>query len=93
MNTRNTRLIGFAGLVFLFPPFPFIAHSLGWSMENMERNVAYVERSRQLREGAKGLVERAVEFSRVLLGMKSAAKIQRGGRKGQAMDKAAISRD
>jgi hypothetical protein len=32
----------FAELGFQFPPFPYVAHSRGWSAEDMERNVAAV---------------------------------------------------
>ncbi|NJL17216.1 MAG: Rieske 2Fe-2S domain-containing protein, partial [Nitrospira sp.] len=42
-----------------FPQFPFIAHSRGWSAEDMERNVSEVQNSRELREGAQELVTRA----------------------------------
>lgn len=83
----------FAELGFMFPNFPYIAHSLGWSMENMERNVAYVERSRQLRAGAKALVERSLEFSKVLLGMKAPSHIEHGGRKGQSLGDEITSKD
>ena len=31
----------------IFPPFPFIAHSRGWSAEDMENNVAYVQEERR----------------------------------------------
>jgi multimeric flavodoxin WrbA/nitrite reductase/ring-hydroxylating ferredoxin subunit len=33
------QLAFFAELGFVFPPFPFVAHSLGWTAENMERNI------------------------------------------------------
>ena len=36
----------FAELGFVFPPFPYVAHSLGWTAENMERNVEYVQHKR-----------------------------------------------
>src|SRR6185436_4526967 len=32
-----------------FPQFPFIAHSRGWTAEDMERNVEVVQRSEELR--------------------------------------------
>ena len=40
----------FGELGFLFPQFPFIAHSRGWSAEDMENNVAYVRETEHLRE-------------------------------------------
>ncbi|MGH9878081.1 MAG: Rieske 2Fe-2S domain-containing protein, partial [Nitrososphaerales archaeon] len=40
------QMLGFfAELGFLFPPFPYIAHSRGWSAEDMEDNIAFVEMS------------------------------------------------
>ena len=47
------QLLGFfAEVGCQFPQFPFIAHSRGWSAEDMENNVRYVQRSKALREGA-----------------------------------------
>ncbi len=75
--------LGFFGeLGFVFPPFPFVAHSLGWTAEDMERNVAYVQASEDLREGSRALVERACATSRQLLADPAArASVERGGRK------------
>jgi hypothetical protein len=42
----------FAELGFVFPQFPYIAHSRGWSHEDMERNVDIVRNSHELAEGA-----------------------------------------
>ena len=37
------QMLGFfAELGFIFPQFPYIAHSRGWSHEDMERNVEIV---------------------------------------------------
>ena len=41
----------FSEIGFLLPQFPFIAHSLGWEAEDMERNVSFVETSDALRQG------------------------------------------
>jgi hypothetical protein len=57
----------FAELGFLFPPFPFIAHSRGWSAEDMENNMIDVENSSDLKEGAKDLVRRCVEMAEILV--------------------------
>jgi multimeric flavodoxin WrbA/nitrite reductase/ring-hydroxylating ferredoxin subunit len=66
-----------------FPQFPFIGHSLGWSAENMERNIESIQKSRPLREGAKALVGRALEMSKMLLAQEPSIKsLERGGRKG-----------
>ena len=69
------------------PPFPFIAHSRGWSAEDMERNVQYVMKSGELRTGAADLVARAVELSKTLLAAApSEARMGRGGRKAHQLD-------
>jgi multimeric flavodoxin WrbA/nitrite reductase/ring-hydroxylating ferredoxin subunit len=75
----------FSEIGFLLPQFPFIAHSLGWEAEDMERNVSFVENSDHLRAGARELVVRATEMSRCLLEREIAhASIERGGRKASA---------
>lgn len=53
-------------LGLLFPPFPFIAHSRGWDAEDMQNNVRQVKASDALREASRELVERAVDFWKVL---------------------------
>ena len=53
-------------LGFVFPPFPFIAHSRGWDAEDMQNNVRQVRTSDLLREAARELVERAVDFWKVI---------------------------
>jgi hypothetical protein len=54
----------FAEVGCQFPQFPFIAHSRGWSAEDMENNVRYVKMSKELRAGARSLADRSVEISR-----------------------------
>ncbi len=72
----------FGELGFMFPQFPFIAHSRGWSAEDMENNVRDVQRSRELREGAEQLMERSLCLARDLLAAKPTPDtIARGGRK------------
>ena len=69
------------------PPFPFIAHSRGWSAEDMERNVQYVQKSGELRAGAADLVTRAVDLSKTLLAAAPVeARMGRGGRKAHQLD-------
>jgi multimeric flavodoxin WrbA/nitrite reductase/ring-hydroxylating ferredoxin subunit len=77
------QMLGFfAEIGFIFPSFPYIAHSLGWTAENMERNVAYVKGSPDLHEGARDLARRSIEMSKVVLGNQmSEEKVERGGRK------------
>ena len=55
-----------AELGFVFPPFPFIAHSRGWDAEDMENNVRDVKTSDALREGSRELLDRALDFWTIL---------------------------
>jgi len=77
------QLLTFFGeLGFLFPQFPFIAHSRGWSAEDMENNIAEVRTSRELTEGAEQLMNRALLLARDLIANQPAPEsIARGGRK------------
>jgi multimeric flavodoxin WrbA len=76
----------FGEIGFVFPPFPFIAHTLGWNAEDMERNVEFVRESEELREGARKLVERALQVARTVIDQDlCAATIERGGRKAHAL--------
>ena len=72
----------FAEIGFHFPQFPYIAHSRGWSAEDMENNMKYVMMSPDLREGAKDLAARAVDAALLLLDHHEAPHVtSRGGRK------------
>jgi nitrite reductase/ring-hydroxylating ferredoxin subunit/multimeric flavodoxin WrbA len=72
----------FSEIGYLVPQFPFIAHSLGWEFEEMERNVEFVEKSEPLRAGARELVNRSTEMAKCLLEREmTRATIERGGRK------------
>ncbi|MES2856731.1 MAG: Rieske 2Fe-2S domain-containing protein [Bdellovibrionota bacterium] len=71
----------FSELGFHLPPFPFIAHSLGWTAENMERNVRHVEKSEALREASRELVDRCAGLSHILIQAPDQNLIQRAGRK------------
>ncbi len=72
----------FSEIGYLLPQFPFIAHSLGWEFEEMERNMDFVQSSESLRAGARELVARASEMSKCLLEREMThASIERGGRK------------
>lgn len=69
------------------PPFPYIAHSRGWSAEDMERNVQHVQHSEELRRGARELIHREVEFARLMLEHCGVVeKTERGGRKAHRLD-------
>jgi nitrite reductase/ring-hydroxylating ferredoxin subunit/multimeric flavodoxin WrbA len=72
----------FAEIGFVFPPFPYVAHSRGWSAEDMENNVRSVAESAELRAGACALLERAVELAKRLQQSRTnLRKVPRGGRK------------
>jgi multimeric flavodoxin WrbA/nitrite reductase/ring-hydroxylating ferredoxin subunit len=77
------QMLGFfAELGFIFPQFPYIAHSRGWSHEDMENNVAIVRASQELAEGAQMLTKRCLDLAGALIAQDAApARIERGGRK------------
>lgn len=77
------QLLGFfAELGFVFPPFPYVAHSRGWTAEDMEQNVVQVRDSEELRDGTRALVDRAVDLAQRLRASSAMkAKLPRGGRK------------
>jgi nitrite reductase/ring-hydroxylating ferredoxin subunit/multimeric flavodoxin WrbA len=81
-------MMGFFGeLGCQFPQFPFVAHSRGWSAEDMEHNVDYVKHSRDLREGAEMLAARAVHTAEGLLAHEAAPhEVARGGRKAHRLE-------
>jgi len=76
-----------------FPQFPFIAHSRGWSAEDMERNQEIVRASQSLHDGAAALARRSVEMARVMIASSLGAEaLVRGGRKAQGEVEAPASR-
>lgn len=77
------QMLGFFGeLGYLFPQFPYVAHSRGWTHEDMENNVRIVAHSEELRKGAEDLAERCLGLARTLIDKDEApASIERGGRK------------
>jgi multimeric flavodoxin WrbA/nitrite reductase/ring-hydroxylating ferredoxin subunit len=77
------QMLGFfAELGFIFPQFPYIAHSRGWSHEDMERNVEIVRDSTELAEGASMLAKRCLDLAAHLISRDEApSSIERGGRK------------
>jgi len=81
------HLLGFFGEIgFHFPQFPYVAHSRGWTAEDMENNVRFVRESAELREGAEQLTARAVDHARTLLEHGDAPNLaSRGGRKAHHM--------
>lgn len=77
------QMLGFfAEIGCHFPQFPYVAHSRGWTAEDMERNVEVVKHSRELREGARALAARAIDHAQLLLDHEEAPHtMERGGRK------------
>ena len=72
----------FAEIGFVCPPFPYVAHSRGWSAEDMENNVRAVENSDALREGTQALLDRCIDLSmRIRERSICDVKVPRGGRK------------
>jgi nitrite reductase/ring-hydroxylating ferredoxin subunit/multimeric flavodoxin WrbA len=85
-GVAGQMLTFFGELGCAFPPFPFVGHSRGWDAEDMENNVAHVERSEELREGVRGLVDRAMDLSHMLIEHPiSHARVPRGGRKAHSL--------
>ncbi len=78
------QLLGFfAEIGCQFPQFPYVAHSRGWSAEDMPTNQRMVRDSAALHDGAAALVRRCVEMARVMLaGALGADALVSGGRKG-----------
>jgi len=66
-------LMFFGELGFHLPPFPFIAHSRGWSAEDMENNRAAVQNDAALRASAGELAKRCLYESARLLGRSAVA--------------------
>lgn len=67
-SVAGQMLAFFGELGFMAPAFPYVAHSLGWSAEDMERNMDIVKGSDFLHEESLKLVERSVELARKLGG-------------------------
>jgi nitrite reductase/ring-hydroxylating ferredoxin subunit/multimeric flavodoxin WrbA len=82
------QLLGFfAEIGCQFPRYPFIAHSRGWSAEDMENNMRYVRGSKSLHDGVASLAGRCVEMAQALLhGAVLESAVARGGRKAHELD-------
>lgn len=76
------QLLGFFSEIgCVFPPFPYIAHSRGWTSEDMERNVIQVLHSKELKTAAEELVERSLRTAQILRDQPEKANKTRAGRK------------
>lgn len=81
-GTAGQMLGFFAELGVQFPQFSYIAHSRGWTAEDMENNTRVVAESAALREGARALVDRCVEMAGLMIhGQIPPHAHVRGGRK------------
>lgn len=81
------QLLGFfAEIGCSFPPFPYIAHSRGWSAEDMEHNVIEVSESKNLRKGAESLIERSIETVKMMINSDQTKDLVRGGRKANILE-------
>ena len=82
------QMLGFfAEIGVQFPQFPYVAHSRGWSAEDMENNQRHVQQSATLHQGAAALVRRCAEMARVMVaGALGERALSRGGRKGHQLD-------
>ena len=80
-------------LGFVFPPFPFIAHSRGWDAEDMQNNVKQVRASDALREASRELVQRALRFWTILDARRDEMDLpmERAGRKASPLTQPALA--
>ena len=79
-------MLFFGELGMQFPQFPFIAHSRGWTAEDMERNVEMVKHSEELHDGARALLDRCLDRAGSL--QRSATpEFERAGRKASGLER------
>jgi hypothetical protein len=92
-GVAGTLFTFWSELGFVFPPFPFIAHSRGWDAEDMERNVRQVKASESLRLAARELVERSLDFWTIIDHHKAELEkpMERAGRKANPLDREATA--
>ena len=74
-------------LGYVFPQFPFIAHSRGWDAEDMQNNVRQVRTSDTLKEAAYELLDRALDFWTIIDRHKAEMDrpMERAGRKASTL--------
>ncbi len=82
------QLLGFFGEIGCqFPQFPYIAHSRGWSAEDMEQNQLAVQQSALLHDGAAALARRCIEMAQMMVSSSLGEHaLTRGGRKAHRLD-------
>jgi len=89
------QMLSFFGeLGFQFPKFPYIAHSRGWSHEDMENNCRIIRDSKALARGAEALAERCLDMARKLVDAGEKPPMRdRGGLKGRPVMAANLDHD
>ena len=93
-GTAGQMLSFFGELGFQFPKFPYIAHSRGWSHEDMENNCRIIRDSKALAQGAAALAERCLDMASKLVKADERPRMaERGGLKGRPVMADAIDRD
>jgi hypothetical protein len=80
-GVSRQALTFFAELGWQFPQFPYVAHTRGWSAEDMEHNVDHVRASAGFHDGARALVDRGIEMARRRMATDPAEQTTRAGRK------------
>jgi len=88
-GVAGQMLCFFSELGFVFPQLPYVAHSRGWSAEDMENNVVQVKGSAELHDGARALVDRSLDLARHLVEghlEPTADRVERGGRKAHRLE-------
>jgi multimeric flavodoxin WrbA/nitrite reductase/ring-hydroxylating ferredoxin subunit len=86
-GTAGQMLGFFAELGVQFPQFPYIAHSRGWSAEDMENNMRAVAGSETLPAAARALVDRCAALAKLMINGSLPPPVEaRGGRKAQRED-------
>lgn len=66
-SVAGQLLTFFGELGFVSPPFPFVAHSLGWSSEDMEKNMDIVQGSKNLHDQSFDLILRSLDLTKKIL--------------------------
>lgn len=89
----GSMLTFWSELGFVFPAFPFIAHSRGWDAEDMQNNVRIVKKSEALHSAARELVDRALDCWRVIEADMPVRPMVRAGRKANPVDDDAVTID
>ena len=85
-GVAGQMLTFFAELGCQFPQHPFIAHSRGWSAEDMENNIRFVEESKDLQDGARALAQRCADMAKLFIsGQHAPLVLVRGGRKAHTL--------